>query len=184
MVLIRVDQETIDPYYLYSFLRSDTFKSQVLANDSGSAQPQLPIRALENISFPLPDIETQKKISAVLYALDAKIEFNNRINAELEAMARTLYDYWFVQFDFPDANGKPYKSSGGKMVYNPILKLDIPEGWAQSTIGKTFKTHLGGTPSRERQEYWTPGEVNWLSSGENPSMFVLAPDEKSLIWVC
>jgi type I restriction enzyme S subunit len=93
-------------------------------------------------------------------------------------MSKTLYNYWFVQFDFPDANGRPYKSSGGKMVYNPILKREIPAGWIQSTIGQTFKTHLGGTPSREKTEYWNPGEVNWLSSGENPSTFVLTPDEQ------
>jgi type I restriction enzyme S subunit len=69
-----------------------------------------------------------------LSALDAKIELNNRINAELEAMAKTLYDYWFVQFDFPDANGRPYKSSGGKMVYNPALKRDTPERWDDAAL--------------------------------------------------
>ncbi len=74
------------------------------------------------------DSKTQQKIASVLSALDAKIELNNRINAELEAMAKTLYDYWFVQFEFPDENGKPYKSSGGKMVYNQTLKREIPEG--------------------------------------------------------
>lgn len=71
----------------------------------------------------------QKNIVTVLSALDDKIEINNRINTELEQMAKTLYDYWFVQFDFSDANGKPYKSSGGKMVYNEVLKREIPEGW-------------------------------------------------------
>ena len=70
----------------------------------------------------------------ILKSLDAKIELNNKINRELEAMAKTLYDYWFVQFDFPDANGKPYKSSGGKMVYNAELKREIPEGWAVKTL--------------------------------------------------
>lgn len=75
------------------------------------------------------DEKNQKHIASVLSTLDDKIELNNRINAELEAMAKTLYDYWFVQFDFPDANGKPYKSSGGKMVYNEELKREIPEGW-------------------------------------------------------
>ena len=88
-----------------------------------------------------PDLNEQQKIASVLSALDSKIELNNRINAELEAMAKTLYDYWFVQFDFPiseeqaiamgkpELKGKPYKSSGGKMVYNKELKREIPEGW-------------------------------------------------------
>ena len=77
----------------------------------------------------LPDFDTQKKIGDFLYSLEKKKQTNNQINQELEAMAKTLYDYWFVQFDFPDQNGKPYKSSGGKMVYHPELKREIPEGW-------------------------------------------------------
>lgn len=178
MVLIRTDHNEIEPYYLYAFLGSAVFQKQVSSNGSGSAQPQLPISALNNIAIPLPKIQIQKKIASVFRALNTKIDCNNRINAELEAMAKTLYDYWFVQYDFPDTNGKPYKSTGGKMVYNSILKRDIPAGWRLSTIGKSFKTYLGGTPSRERGEYWAPGDVNWLSSGENPSTFVVVPDEK------
>lgn len=80
------------------------------------------------------DAITQQKIASVLSALDNKIELNNKINAELEAMARTLYDYWFVQFDFPNEEGKPYKSSGGKIVYNEVLKRKIPERWGDKTL--------------------------------------------------
>ena len=145
---------------------------------TGSTIKNLSLSSIRNLQIPLPPASEQKKIAAALSALDAKIDCNNRINAELEAMAKTLYDYWFVQFDFPDAHGKPYNSSGGKMVYNATLKREIPEGWAHSTIGETFKTYLGGTPSRDNDEYWVPGEINWLSSGENPSIFVVAPDEK------
>lgn len=76
----------------------------------------------------------QQRIASVLSSLDDKIELNNKINAELEAMAKTLYDYWFVQFDFPDSNGKPYRSSGGKMVYNEKLKREIPEGWEMKSL--------------------------------------------------
>jgi len=144
----------------------------------GSTIKHLTGVGLKQIEFSYPPVQEQKNIAAVLSALDAKIDCNNRINAELEAMTKTLYDYWFVQFDFPGANGKPYKSSGGKMAYNSTLKREIPAGWLHSTIGETFKTHLGGTPSREKEEYWTPGEVNWLSSGENPSTFVVDPDER------
>ena len=77
----------------------------------------------------LPDINSQKRISLILSDIDQKIALNIRMNAELEAMAKQLYDYWFVQFDFPDENGRPYKSSGGKMVYNSTLKREIPAGW-------------------------------------------------------
>lgn len=76
----------------------------------------------------------QQKISNVLSSLDSKIELNNKINKELESMAKTLYDYWFVQFDFPDVNGKPYKSSGGKMVYNQELKREVPDGWEVDSL--------------------------------------------------
>jgi type I restriction enzyme S subunit len=83
----------------------------------------------------IPIQDNANKIVQILSDLDSKIELNNRINAELEAMAKTLYDYWFVQFDFPDKNGKPYKTSGGKMVWNEELKREIPEGWEVKKFG-------------------------------------------------
>ena len=92
--------------------------------------------ALKITDFLIPDFEEQKKIANILSAIDDKISLNNQINQELEAMAKTLYDYWFVQFDFPDENGKPYKSSGGKMVYNDQLKREIPEGWGVKRLGE------------------------------------------------
>jgi len=164
-----------NPKYIYYLL---SCLGRIRTSDK-SAVPGVNRNELHEMAVPAIDEKNlQKKIAAVLSGLDAKIDCNNRIDAELEAMAKTLYDYWFVQFDFPDANGKPYKSSGGKMVYNATLKREIPAGWLHSTIGETFKTHLGGTPSREKKEYWTPSEVNWLSSGENPSTFVVDPDER------
>ena len=99
----------------------------------------------------LPKFDYQLKVVDILSNLDKKIELNNKINAELEAMGKLIYDYWFVQFDFPDANGKPYKSSGGSMVYNEALKHEIPEGWGseyienllakESRTKKLHKTH-------------------------------------------
>lgn len=88
-------------------------------------------------AIPLPDIDIKKQIEyvSIIDEIDKKIILNTRMNAELEAMAKQLYDYWFVQFDFPDENGKPYKSSGGKMVYNPTLKREIPAGWEACTLG-------------------------------------------------
>lgn len=178
MVLIRTIQTEIDPYYLYTFLRSGIFKKQVFLNGSGSAQPQLPITALKNIVFPLPKIETQKKIAAVLSCLDAKIDCNNQINAQLEAMAKTLYDYWFVQFDFPDTTGKPYKSSGGKMVYNTTLKREIPVGWKVRQLGEVVETTLGGTPATKNKEYWDNADLAWLSSSEIANFPVIDSDQR------
>lgn len=111
-------------HYVFTYIRRAIQNSA-----SGSIQDNINIEYLIGLKFKIPFKDYQDKIAAVLSALDAKIDCNNRINAELEAMAKTLYDYWFVQFDFPDHNGKPYKSSGGKMVYNPALKRKIPAGW-------------------------------------------------------
>lgn len=102
----------------------------------GSSQPLLTQGILNHIYVHIPeDKTTQQKIASVLSTLDEKIALNNQINATLEQMAKTLYDYWFVQFDFPDDNGKPYKSSGGEMVYNETLKRDIPKGWEVKDLG-------------------------------------------------
>ena len=106
-----------------------------------SAQPGLSVSTLSKITIKLPDLATQEQCFNVLNLIDQKIQINNQINQELEDMAKTLYDYWFVQFDFPDQNGKPYKSSGGKMVYNPELKREIPEGWGvESLVDNTLST--------------------------------------------
>ena len=116
--------------FLYYKLNSINFAPYI----TGSAQPKLNKENLLNIELFIPSKEYQDKIAKVLTLLDQKIQINNQINQELEAMAKTLYDYWFVQFDFPGQNGNPYKSSGGKMVYNPELKREIPEGWGVDSL--------------------------------------------------
>lgn len=88
------------------------------------------------------------------------------LNHYLEAMAKQLYDYWFVQFDFPDANGKPYKSSGGKMVWNEKLKRYIPEGWDGKFIKDIANTYSGGTPQSSKREFYENGNIPWINSGE------------------
>lgn len=119
-----------DPYFAYYLLKNIDFSKL----NSGSAQPSLNRNYVYPTKITVPKPPEQRKIAAVLAALDAKIDCNKRINAELEAMAKSLYDYWFVQFDFPGSNGNPYKSSGGKMVYNTSLKREIPEGWAAAPL--------------------------------------------------
>ena len=126
-----VNKKLANPFYLFNYL-----KSLDLSNlNSGTGVPSMTFNSYYDLHIKLPDLPTQKAIAKVLSDLDAKIELNNKINRELESMAKTLYDYWFVQFDFPDANGRPYKSSGGKMVYNAELKREIPEGWENGTLG-------------------------------------------------
>lgn len=139
---IDVIDKDIDPKFLYySLTRKDiTRYLNTIATNNVSAYPSLNPSDIGNLELECPDNKiVQQKIASVLSALDSKIDLNNRINAELEQMAKTLYDYWFVQFDFPDKNGKPYKQSGGKMVYNTELKREIPEGWEVKTVGSILE---------------------------------------------
>ena len=102
-------------------------------------------------------------IAGILGSLDEKIEINRRKIAELEALAKTIYDYWFVQFDFPDANGRPYKSSGGEMKWKKELKREIPVGWRIGTIDDLGEIVSGGTPSTHNPDYWAANGIAWIT---------------------
>lgn len=129
LLRIRLNSDIVDEnYFLYYF---KSYIAKVITSGTGdSTIPNFPsMTVIKSIKVELPDIDIQRKIGQFLKTLNDKIEVNNRINNELEQFSKTIYDYWFLQFDFPDENGKPYKSSGGKMVWNKILKREIPEGW-------------------------------------------------------
>lgn len=122
------DRKVLDRGYLYYYLLNSV--KGMMASTHGSIMLHLTKDFMDRLPVHFPsDLKSQARISSVLTLIDKKIDCNNHINSELEMMAKTLFDYWFVQFDFPDTNGKPYKSSGGKMVYNSILKREIPVGW-------------------------------------------------------
>lgn len=125
-----------DARFLTYYLSIPKIQNWIVSQAVGATMPNLNTGILSSIPFHGPEKTKQEKIADVLSAVDEKIHLNNQINAELDAMAKTLYDYWFVQFDFPDANGKPYKTYGGKMVYNPTLKREIPEGWNATHLAK------------------------------------------------
>jgi type I restriction enzyme S subunit len=130
LALFTPEKSKLDGQFLYHWLNTKQAKRYFENNAGGSGQRcSLSIDILKSIPLYLPKLNEQKNIAKVLSDLDAKIELNIKINQELEAMAKLLYDYWFVQFDFPNEQGKPYKSSGGKMVFNKELKREIPEGW-------------------------------------------------------
>ena len=122
-----------NPDFVYYLLKSvDLNRFHI-----GSSQPLITQSIINNIEYNyIADIKKQTKIARILSSIDSKIDINNKINAELESMAKTLYDYWFLQFEFPNEEGKPYKSSGGKMVWNEKLKRDIPEGWEVNKIAE------------------------------------------------
>jgi type I restriction enzyme S subunit len=148
-----INKALASPFYLFNYIKSLDLSKL----NSGTGVPSMTFDSYYNLDILLPELETQQKVASVLSTLDSKIELNNRINAELEAMAKTLYDYWFVQFDFPfdfaqgkpDVNGKPYKTSGGKMVWNEELKRDIPEGWEVKDLQEIAKCIMGQSPKGE-----------------------------------
>ena len=129
---IIVNKSICDVDYLYYYLKFHIKEIEALG--SGTTFKEVSKVALQKFEINIPNLEEQKRIGNLLSALDEKIELNRKINDNLEAMAKQLYDYWFVQFDFPNEEGKPYKSSGGKMVWNEKLKREIPEGWSCGTL--------------------------------------------------
>ena len=148
MVLIKPDLSKVDCHFLLYSLLSEYAQIQIgKSNGTGSIVSNLRIPLLKELLIPDVDIDTQKKVGNILSSLDKKIAINNKINTELEAMAKLIYDYWFVQFDFPDPNGKPYKSSGGKMVYNDALKREIPDGWEDKALSEIANITMGQSPS-------------------------------------
>ena len=154
-----------DPKYLYYFLKN--LHLDKMFDKGSSVVPSLDRKVVHSLNVPChKDIDCQKRIAAILSKIDRKIELNRAINQNLEAMAKQLYDYWFVQFDFPNEEGKPYKSSGDKMVWNEKLKREIPEGWDISLIKDIATTYSGGTPKSTNIEYYDNGEIAWINRGE------------------
>ena len=133
--LITPNKDKINGKYLNAFIHSDYIRKYFENSASGSGQRySLSVQTLEDMPILLPSIEKQQHIGKILSDIDRKIALNKAINHNLEAMAKQLYDYWFVQFDFPNQDGKPYKSNGGKMVWNEKLKREIPEGWSTGSL--------------------------------------------------
>ena len=135
--LVKPDENIILGKYLNAFLHSDYIKRYFELNATGSGMRYtLSVDTLYNIPILAPSLDIQKRIGELFSNIDRKICINRSLNHYLEAMAKQLYDYWFVQFDFPDANGKPYKSSGGNMIWNEKLKREIPEGWSSEIFSE------------------------------------------------
>ena len=159
-----VDETKADFYFCYFLLHSPGITAYLTGqntNTSGSHKRIDPEDFL-NIEITLPPIQEQKRLGQFLYDIEQKITVNRQINDYLEAMARQLYDYWFVQFDFPDENGKPYKSSGGKMVWSDKLKKEIPEKWTVFPLSKLSEIINGATPSTETPNNYG-GNIVWIT---------------------
>ena len=146
---ITPNERLLDKKFCYYLISSKVVKQQLSA-----AAQQTKIRhtspdKIKDCTVWIPSLEEQTKIGQFLYDIDSKIALNRQINDNLEAMARQLYDYWFVQFDFPDENGRPYKSSGGKMKWNERLKRKIPIGWKVVSVNEIANSVRGVTYKKE-----------------------------------
>lgn len=166
-VTIDVDTSIADPIYIFNILRNSKITEYLgnIADTAVSSYPSISPDDLRNLELDiLEDIDEQKKIGYLLNNIDKKIEINNKIQYELEIISKTLYDYWFLQFEFPNNEGKPYKSSGGKMVWDEELKREIPEGWKVSKIGDILeeanKSKIQVNDAKEKGKYpfFTSGE--------------------------
>ena len=170
LALITPNTDKLNGRFLHYWLNTKQAKRYFENNAGGSGQRcTLVLDCIKSTPLYLPNLSIQEKIAKVLFDLDAKIELNNKIDQKLEAMAKTLYDYWFVQFDFPNEQGKPYKSSGGKMVYNAELKREIPEGWEVKLL-KDFAKIKKGTLITEKTAD-TNGNIKVVSAGIDYSYF-------------
>jgi len=144
--------------YLGFYLRSKFFRKTMTNNAIMTLRASFNEDIFSYLNLYLPEYNVQKRIGETLFLLNSKIELNNRINAELEAMAKTLYDYWFVQFDFPDADGKPYKTNGGAMVWNEDLKREIPEGWEVVLVGEILEKE-SSTKKIQSTDIYSEGKI-------------------------
>ncbi|MDW3080854.1 restriction endonuclease subunit S [Vibrio sp. 1403] len=183
----------INAKWLYYYLNSSIGKSHLDKVKGGSTQPYIALGSLRKLPILVPkNHQLKEDIVRVLDAIDSKIRVNNRINTELEAMAKTLYDYWFVQFDFPDANGKPYKASGGKMVYNDTLKREIPADWHVNAISDWIRSDKTGDWGKEtKQGNYTlqvdcirGADINGINGQGNvdaPNRFILKKNDHKLL---
>ena len=158
-----LDVSKVLPEFLYYVLSNDKAQKEIERFKVGSSQPKLPIYNVEQIEIPDYSIAYQKKMVDLLGCIDAKISNNKAIYSDLDAMVKLLYDYWFVQFDFPDENGKPYKSSGGKMIWNEALKREIPDGWEVVPYSEVISSINTGLNPRDNFRLNTGGQIKYLT---------------------
>lgn len=162
LMVLRKKSELVDNYFLYKFLTMEETLDylQMVAEGRSGTFLQITFNELKNLKIKLPSIIEQKSIVKIILALDKKNEINNQINKKLEKMAQTIFKHWFIDFEFPNENGEPYKSSGGKMVESELGL--IPHGWEVKTIGDVGEVVSGGTPSTKNEEFYN-GDISWIT---------------------
>ncbi len=169
IVKIRPDNSKCDNKYLHYAFKNNLVLHQISSSVVGSVQGVLNTKTIAKLKIPLPSIQEQKKITSILKSLDDKIELNRQMNSTLEQIAQALFKRWFIDFEFPDEEGNPYRSSGGRMVDSEMG--EIPEGWGVKKIGDVCQTFGGGTPKTKEPSYWESGDVFWATPTDMTSLY-------------
>ena len=175
--LITCDEKRLNKLFAYYLFMTKSVREQLERSSSGTKVKHTSPEKIYDVEVEIPDVISQQKIANLLWFIDEKIANNNAINDNLQQQAILLYDYWFTQFDFPDANGKPYYSSGNKMTWNNQLKKNIPLSWKVKPLKAICEICLGGTPSTTISKYWN-GSISWLNSGEIAQFPVVSSEKK------
>lgn len=175
--LITCDEKRLNKLFAYYLFMTKSVREQLERSSSGTKVKHTSPEKIYDVEVEIPDVNSQQKIANLLWFIDEKIANNNAINDNLQQQAILLYDYWFTQFDFPDANGKPYYSSGNKMTWNNQLKKNIPLSWKVKPLKAICEICLGGTPSTTVSKYWN-GSISWLNSGEIAQFPVVSSEKK------
>ena len=167
MTLIQSKPSLILPDFFRFYSLSNLFKREVQRLSlSGTILESLHVEFIGKIKIAVPSIEEQRKIVDCISPVFGKVKTNEGMNKTLEAIGQAIFKHWFVDFEFQNEEDKPYKSSGGEMVFNEALVKEIPKGWRVSKIGDELKTVLGGTPSTTKKSYWERGTIGWINSGK------------------
>ena len=166
------------PEYLMMWFRRPEFDRYARYKSHGSAREIFDWQEMCEVELPVPPIEKQREIVAEYQAVQKRIQINEQQIQKLKETVQAVYRRWFVQFEFPNKEGKPYKSSGGEMVWCEELGKEVPEGWENISV-KDFCVDMksGGTPSRTNPEYWSINDVPWLKTGEIKNNIILSTEE-------
>ena len=173
-----IDENVLNPDYLMMWFTRGEFDRQATFHAVGGVRGSLEWDDFLSFKLPVPSIEKQQEIVTEYNVVKDRIGLNEKLNQKLEETAQALYKHWFVDFEFPNELGNPYKSSGGAMVYNEELDKEIPEGWRRIKV-KDFCADMksGGTPSRRNKSYWENGIIPWLKTGEIKNNIILSTEE-------
>lgn len=163
---VRVNEQLADPLFVSFYLNRPESRTWIRLHAVGSNMPNINTDILSELPLELPGLDTQRHVGNLLRYIDSKIANNKKLMQELEETAQLIYDYWFTQYDFPDENGQPYRSIGGKMVWNDVLKRKIPEAWSAGSLASLGEIISGATPSTSDATNYADTGIAWITPND------------------